>query len=152
MCIVYETPKLKSISNKLHRCPPTPGKHRNGKGNISHDHPFFFSSSKSILGSSSCITETTFDMDVDSLLGSINELPVTVLLLKPRNKCYDNERQIKPRKLNISDLKHDVPPLPYKITSTEKPMNQPISHLNQSIATEKHVAGATVASMPNAPS
>lgn len=128
MCFVYETPSNFSSNNAL-QYPPTPRKYQVSKG-IRLDDPLFFPSSSSILGSSTCVTESTCDTSVESLLDSINELPLAVLVLKPKSKSTQREDQkSRRRKLSISDVKGDIPPLPYKVT--KKPMNRSSSDPDQ---------------------
>jgi hypothetical protein len=67
---------------------------------------------------------------VESLLDSINELPLAVLVLKPKNKSIEKEDQkSRRRKLSISDIKGDIPPLPYKVV--KKSMNRSSSDSDQ---------------------
>lgn len=128
MCFV-ETPSNSSPKQAL-QCPPTPRKYRVTKSNHLDD-PLFFPSSSSILGSSTCATESTCDTSVESLLDSINALPVTVLVLKPKHKSSHGEaRTSRRRKLSISDIKGDIPPLPYKVTH-KKQMDRSTSDPNQ---------------------
>lgn len=125
MCYIYQTPSSSSSKQAL-QCPPTPKQYRGASmGNPMAD-PMFFPSSSSILGSSTCVTESTCDTSVDSLLHPINELPVTVLVLKPKYKSQGEARTSRRRKLSMSDLNGDVPPLPY-VTLSKKPMNRSTS-------------------------
>jgi hypothetical protein len=76
------------------------------------------------------VTESTCDTSVESLLDSINELPLAVFVLKPKNNSIEEEDQkSRRRKLSISDVKGDIPPLPYKVV--KKPMNRSSSDPEQ---------------------
>lgn len=135
MCFVYETPSNSYNSTRDLQCPPTPRKYRVAKDYASYGDPMFFPSSSSILGSRTCVTESTCDTADDSLLDSINELPVTVLVLKPTKSGNSNASTSRRRKLSISDLKGGIPPLPYKVpSSNKKPMNRASSDPDQSSA------------------
>lgn len=119
MCLIYETPS--NSNSEAFQCPPTPRKYRVAGNNPNHQDPIFFPSSSSIFGTKTCVTESTCDTAVDSLLDSVNELPVTVLVLKPKSKSrYLDNFTSRRRKLSISEINGDIPPLPYKVSPSKK--------------------------------
>ena len=146
MCFIYETPS--SSNSKAFQCPPTPRKYRVAEDDPNHQDPLFFPCSSSILGSKTCVTESTCDTAVDSLLDSVNELPATVLVLKPKSKSrYMENFTSRRRKLSISDINGDIPPLPYKVTPSKKPNRRSSSDPDQM---NKKISTSTSSSKTNA--
>ena len=120
MQIVYDSPPSSAPTLKQAiQCPSAPGKYRFAKGVDSNgSDPMFFPSSSSVFGLSTCATESTFDTSIDSILESFN-LPAGVFALKPDKPGRSETQTLRRKKLSISDVNGDIPPLPYKTVQTK---------------------------------
>ncbi|KAL3798678.1 hypothetical protein HJC23_004429 [Cyclotella cryptica] len=123
MCFVYESPLCStSNSNQALQCPPTPRKYRFVQSGLSFNDPVFFPSSSSVIGSNACVADSSSDDETteERLLERINRFPAMVLLLKPQNKACRREAHVTKRKLTISDVMGEIPPLPFAVSQHEQ--------------------------------
>ena len=150
MCFVYDSPICSaSASSRALQCPPTPRKYRFVRNGLSINDPLFFPSSSSILGSSTCNTDSSFDDSYttdDTLLDSMNRLPAMVQAIKPQNKACHREAPATKRQLSINDIMGEIPPLPFAVFPPEQ------SPVDMSISDSENVFSITDAiSLPELP-
>lgn len=150
MCFVYDSPICSaSASSRALQCPPTPRKYRFVQSGWSNNDPLFFPSSSSILGSSTCINDSSFDDSYtthDSLADRMNRLPPMVLALKPQNKACHRDAPSTKRQLSIHDIMGEIPPLPLTVSPPEQ---SPVDMSNSYSETSLSVTGAI--SLPELP-